>query len=68
MTTQTTFPTVAPALLDRVTATIKNKQEERQKVEEAMLKAEHKFQAKIDKLDYDLETMRRVKERLTSGE
>ena len=59
---------LVPTLLDRVTATIKNKQEERQEVEEAMLKAEKKFQAKIDKLDYDLETMRRVKERLTSGE
>ena len=35
---------------------------------EAWLKAEKKFQAKIDKMDYDLETMRRVKERLTSGE
>ncbi|HEY5571815.1 MAG TPA: hypothetical protein VIK64_02270 [Anaerolineales bacterium] len=64
----TEIPTMAPTLLDRVTATIKTKQEERQEVEEAWVKAEHKFQAKIDKMDYDLETLRRVKERLTSGE
>ena len=68
MATQAEIPTMAPTLLDRVTATIKNKQEERQEVEEAWVKAEHKFQAKIDKMDYDLETLRRVKERLTSGE
>ena len=65
---QAEIPTMAPTLLDRVTQSIKNKQEERQEVEEAWLKAEHKYQAKVDKLDYDLETMRRVKERLTSGE
>ena len=59
---------MAPTLMDRVTATIKTRQAEYQEVEEAMLKTEKKFQAKLDKMNYDLETLRRVKERLTSGE
>ena len=66
--TQEYLPGVAPTLLDRVQTAIKDKQEDRQKLEEAFTKAENAYMAKMNKLDYDLETMRRVKERLTSGE
>lgn len=62
------IPGTAPTLLDRVVTAIKDKQEDRQKLEEAFTKAENAYMAKMNKIDYDLETMRRVKERLTSGE
>lgn len=58
----------APTLLDRVLEAIKANQEERQELEEAFTKAENRYMAKMQKIDYNLETMRRVKERLTSGE
>lgn len=55
-------------LLDRVVAAIALTQDERTTIEEAFTKAENKYAEKIAKLDYHLETLRRVKERLTSGE
>lgn len=52
---------LAPTLLDRVTEAIKQGEEECTDIEEALCKAQNKYDAKIAKLNYHLETLRRVK-------
>lgn len=68
VTEQSRMPGTTPTLLDRVNLAIKLRQEERQEMEEAFTKAENKYNAKLNKLDFELETLRRVKEELTNRE
>ena len=68
MATQVHLPTMAPTLLERVNTAIKLRQEEHQELEEAFTRAEHKYHARLDAMDYELETLRRVKEQLTNRE
>ena len=67
MALQTELPGAKLTLLDRIKLSIKQRQEERQELEEAFTKAESKYNARVGAIDYDLETLRRVQEQLTTG-
>ena len=60
MATQTEFPATKMTSLDRVKLLIKQRQEERTKLEEKFADAQTKYDNKLAALDYELETLRRV--------
>ena len=67
MALQTELPGTKLILLDRIKLSIKQRQEERREMVEAFTKAENKYNARVGAIDYDLETLRRVQEQLTTG-
>lgn len=51
-------------LADRLKLSIKQRQAERQELEEAFTKAQSKYDTRTGAIDYDLETLRRVLEQV----
>lgn len=60
--TQTEFPQTKMTSLDRIKLLIKEREEERTKLEEKFADAQSKYDNKLASLDYELETLRRVKQ------